>query len=460
MNNYFNQIELLRDYFDKGKTRDITYRKELLQNLYIEIEKHSDLICEAVHKDFHKSKEEMLITEVFPVLSEIKYTISNLKSWSKPKTVWSNILIQPSLSKMHASPKGMVLIFAPWNYSFYLAMMPFVSAIAAGNVVILKPAHETENVSNVMKSIIEKVFPSNHAIVILGEGKTIAEELLSKYRFDHILFTGSQKAGSWIAQKASEKLTPFSLELGGKSPAIVDDTANLDIAAKRIVWGKFINAGQTCVCPDYTLVHRSVEQLFLEKCKKYTIELFGADALNSEKYTHLINEVRFDKVVSYLQDGELIFGGKYDRSKLCIEPTIIKVNDTTKPVMNEEIFGPVLPVLTYENYDELLSMVRKNRNPLSFYVFTKNNGFKNKLIYDVEFGGGCSNNVILQMGNPRLPFGGIQQSGSGNYHGKWGFDTFSNVKPVVHFARWFDINLHYHPYTANKVNVIKRFFGL
>ena len=277
------QINEMRTFFDNGSTKDISLRKQLLQNLFKEIENNSDIICEAVYKDFHKSKEEMLITEIYPVLSEIKHTISKLNSWAKAENVWSNILIQPSLSKIHKSPKGIVLIFAPWNYSFYLALMPFVSAIAAGNVLILKPAHETPNIANIINSIIEKIFPFNHASVILGEGKTTAEYLLNNFRFDHVFFTGSTQVGSWIAQKASEKLSPFTLELGGKSPAVVDESSNIEIAAKRIVWGKFLNAGQTCVCPDYVLIHETKQEEFISKCKKYIVELFGNDKNTARK---------------------------------------------------------------------------------------------------------------------------------------------------------------------------------
>lgn len=453
-------IASMKSYFDAGHTMQVDTRKKMLKDLFTAIEAHSDEICEAVFKDFHKSREEMLVTEIYPVLSEIKHTLSHVSSWSKPKSILSNILIQPSSSKIYKTPKGLVLIFAPWNYSFYLAMMPFVSAIAAGNVVLLKPAHETANVAAVIQKIIHKVVNPSVAQVILGEGKEIADSLFSQYRFDHVFFTGSTQAGSWIAQKCSEKLTPFTLELGGKSPAVVDKQVNLDIAAKRIVWGKYLNAGQTCVCPDYALVHKDVEEEFISLCKKHITELFGTNALESENYTHIINHQRFDKIISYLTDGTLLYGGKYDKSKLCIEPTLIRVNDLSTPIMKEEIFGPVLPIITYQTYDEALSIIRQNRNPLSFYVFTKNNEFADKLFQNVEFGGGCSNNVIIHLGNPSLPFGGVQQSGMGSYHGKWGFDTFSNLKPVVHFAKWFDISLHYHPYTKNKLSLIKRFFGL
>lgn len=453
-------IAEMKSYFDAGHTMPIESRKKMLKELYSTIESHSDDICQAVFKDFHKSKEEMLVTEIYPVLSEIKHTIAHINAWSKPKNVLSNLLIQPSSSKIYKTPKGLVLIFAPWNYSFYLSLMPFVSAIAAGNVVLLKPAHETANVSDVIRRIIDKVFDKNVANVILGDGKEIAEMLFSHFRFDHVFFTGSTQAGSWIAQKCSEKLTPFTLELGGKSPAVVDKQVNLDVAAKRIVWGKYLNAGQTCVCPDYVLVHKDVESEFISLCKKHIVELFGNNTLESESYTHIINAQRFDRIVTYLKDGEIVQGGKYDKATLCIEPTIIKVNDLNTSVMKEEIFGPVLPIVTYENYNEALSIIRQNRNPLSFYVFTKNNDFAEKLFLNVEFGGGCSNNVIIHLGNPGLPFGGVQQSGMGSYHGKWGFDTFSNTKPVVHFAKWFDISLHYHPYTKNKLSLIKRFFGL
>jgi aldehyde dehydrogenase (NAD+) len=450
----------LKKFFDEGKTLDINFRIQSLKTLYSEIESNKELLYVAAKNDFNKSRDEFSLTEIYPVLADIKHTLSQLKKWVKPERRSTNLLLLPASSKIYKSPKGVVAIFAPWNFPFYLSIMPLVSAVAAGNVCILKPAHETHHMSLAIKEIISKSFHPDHVTVVTGDGKLTGDLMLDNFEFNHIFFTGSANVGKQIMVKAAKNLTPITLELGGKSPAIIEKNYGLDRAAKKIVWAKFVNAGQTCVAPDYVLVHSQDKAAFISLCKKYIGEFFSQNPIENEDYTHMVHEVRFDKVINYLKDGEVHFGGRYDRSKLAIEPTIITPNSIDVPMMKEEIFGPVLPIITYENLDEVVDIVRKNRYPLALYVFNSSSEFKNNIFRKIEFGGGCQHNALYHLGNPNLPFGGIQKSGIGNYHGYDGFLTFSNVKSVLNSAKWFDLPLFYQPYTEGKLKVIRKFFGI
>lgn len=451
-------IPPMQHYFDEGHTLDITFRRQCLIQLQHAIEDNTDAICEAIYKDFHKPKGEMMLTEILTTLAELKHFIDNIYQWTKAQRVSTNILLMPASSKIYRSPKGTVLVIAPWNYPFYLSMMPLISAVAAGNCVVLKPASETYHTSLIISKIVAAVFDAKHVAVVTGEGKLTGEMLLDNFEFNHIFFTGSTRVGRWIMAKASEHLTPVTLELGGKSPAIVDKNYDLDRAAKKIVWGKFINAGQTCVCTDYVLVHRSQYQAFVQKCIHYIKLFFGDDPLQSLDYSYIINDSRFERIATLMQEGDILHGGSMDRSKRCIEPTLIIPHSMDTALMSEEIFGPLLPILTYEDKSEVLDTIRKNRYPLSLYLFTNDADFK-KFIFDkVEFGGGCEHTTVYHLGNPHLPFGGIQRSGMGSYHGKYGLDAFSNVKPVLNTAKWFDIPLLYQPYTAGKLNILKKLF--
>ncbi len=454
------KIGNMKSFFDNGNTLDIKQRKILLKKLEQSIEKRTQDICDAIYKDFHKPQGEMLLTEILTTLAELRHTISNLEKWTRPQSVSTNILVMPASSKLYKSPKGIVLIFAPWNYPFYLAMMPFISAIAAGNVVVLKPASETMHMSLLIKEIVAEVFDEKHAFVILGEGRPTGELLLDNFVFNHIFFTGSAKVGKWIMEKAAPNLTPVTLELGGKSPAIIGKGYDLDRAAKKIVWGKFINAGQTCVCTDYVLLHSSQMEEFVNLCKKHIIALFGDNVFESPDYSYMINHTRYNRVLELMQQGKILFGGKTDENKRCIEPTLIQPNSLDEAIMNEEIFGPVLPIITYDTKEQVVDIVRRNRYPLALYMFSDDKSFA-KYIYDkIEFGGGCENTTVFHLGNPHLPFGGIQNSGMGSYHGKHGIDTFSNVKPILNTAKWFDMALLYQPYTSNKIKILKQLFKM
>jgi aldehyde dehydrogenase (NAD+) len=449
----------MRSYFDNGATLSIEMRIEALKKLKSEITNNIGPICEALNKDFHKPEAEVILTEVYPVLSDLNHTISKIKKWSKPESRNTNILLIPSSSKIIKSPKGLVLIISPWNYPFYLSMMPLISAIAAGNVAILKPANETYNTSLIIKSIIESSFKKEHVCCVTGDGKITGELLLDNYIFNHLFFTGSARVGKWMMEKASKNLIPITLELGGKSPSIIEKGYDLKLAAKKIVWGKFINAGQTCVSTDYVLVHKDDVDRFVNECKKEITSLFGEDVFNSKNYAHIINDIRFEKVVSYLSQGNVLFGGKHKAEIRCIEPTLIIPNNLDEPIMKEEIFGPVLPIISYENENEIINVVRKNRYPLALYIFNKSSAFEKYIFERIEFGGGCNHNTIYHLGNPNLPFGGIQASGLGTYHGIEGFNTFSNMKSVLKSKKWFDIPLLYQPYTASKLKILRKFFN-
>ncbi len=454
------RLPLLKEHFDNGHTLDLAERKKALIKLKTNIQKYSDDICEAIFKDFHKPKSEMLLTEIYTVLSDLDHTINHIDKWAKPQAIPTSVLLLPATSKIYKSPKGLVLIIAPWNYPFYLSMMPLIAAVAAGNCVVVKPANETYHTSLVIQKIAAESFDSRHVITVLGEGALTGSMLLDNFQFNHVFFTGSARVGKWIMEKAAKNLTPITLELGGKSPAIIEKGYDLNRAAKKIVWGKFINAGQTCVATDYVLVHKDDEAAFIESCKKYIIELFGSDVFGSKEYSHMINEVRFDKVVSYLENEKIVFGGKYDKASRCIEPTLIKLDDLDKPIMKDEIFGPILPIITYDSKDKIIATVRKNRYPLALYLFNNSSSFKDYIFSKIEFGGGCVHNTVYHLGNPNLPFGGIHTSGFGQYHGKVGFDTFSNTKSVLSSAKWFDLSLLYQPYTEGKLALIRMLFRI
>jgi aldehyde dehydrogenase (NAD+) len=451
-------VPALRHYFDDGHTLDIEFRRKCIEKLGQEIEDRTEDICKAIYLDFHKPKGEMLLTEIFTTLAEIKHFVSNIDSWTSASKVRTNLLLMPASSKVYKSPKGVVLIIAPWNYPFYLSMMPLISAVAAGNCVVVKPASETYHTSIIIQQIIEAVFAPEHVKVITGEGQITGEMLLDNFAFNHIFFTGSARVGKWIMSKAAAQLTPLTLELGGKSPAIVDRGYDLDRAAKKIVWGKYINAGQTCVCTDYVLVHKSEFHAFVEKCIHYIKLFFGEDPLHSADYSHIINEARFIRLCHLMEQGDILYGGKTFDADTCIEPTLIVPHTFDAEIMKEEIFGPILPIITFETKEEVVAMVRRNRYPLSLYLFTNSSDFKQYIFDKIEFGGGCEHTTVYHLGNPHLPFGGIQNSGMGNYHGKYGVDTFSNLKPVLNTAKWFDIPLLYQPYTSKKINLLKRLF--
>jgi aldehyde dehydrogenase (NAD+) len=432
---------------------DIGYRKETLTKLLNNLTIHESEIVQALYDDFKKPAFEAVITETSYVISELTDTIKNIHKWAKPKKVFPSILNFPSKDYIYKEPYGKVLIIAPWNYPYQLALCPLISAVASGNQVVLKPSELTPNTSAVIAKIIEKTFHINHVEVIQG-GVEITQNLLSQ-RWDYIFFTGSVAVGKIVAKAAAENLTPITLELGGKNPCIVDETANLKLAAKRIVWGKFINAGQTCIAPDYILVQKDMKSKFIEYLKEEITLAYGTNPEISPDFARIINEKNFSRLVNMIEADKVIFGGQTDRTNCYVAPTLIEESNPDSPIMQDEIFGPLLPILTYQSEADIKTIISKYEKPLSLYVFTENKSFAEKIIRNYSFGGGCINDTLIHFSNKRLPFGGVGHSGIGAYHGSLSFDTFSHKKGIVKKANWLDLPMRYAPYKG-KLNPIKK----
>jgi len=432
---------------------DIGYRKETLKKLLYNIQKSEDLIVKALYDDFKKPEFEAVLTETNYVISELKDTIKNINKWAKRKRVFPSILNFPSTDYIFKEPYGNVLIIAPWNYPFQLALCPLISAVAAGNRVVLKPSELTPHTSAIITKIIEKTFHVNHVEVFEG-GVEVSNKLLAQ-RWDYIFFTGSVAVGKIVARAAAENLTPVTLELGGKNPCIIDETANLKLAAKRIIWGKFINAGQTCIAPDYIVIQKNMKVNFISFLIEEIIKAYGKKMEKSPDFARIINTKNWVRLDSMIEREKVIFGGETDAEKLYISPTLIEDPALDSPVMKEEIFGPILPILTYETESEIQNIVSKYEKPLAFYVFSENKLFAKKLIKAYSFGGGCINDTVVHFSNKRLPFGGVGHSGIGAYHGQLSFDIFSHHKAVVKKANWLDLPMRYAPY-KDKLTSLKR----
>lgn len=432
---------------------NIGYRKASLENLLKNIEMHENEIVDALYKDFKKPVFESVVTETSYVISDLKATIKNLSKWAKPKKVLPSLLNFPSSDYIYSQPYGNVLIIAPWNYPFQLALCPLVAAVAAGNKVTLKPSELTPNTSFLIAKIIRETFEVKHVVAILGDAK-IAENLL-KNRWDFIFFTGSVKVGKIVAKAAAEHLTPVVLELGGKNPCIVEKSANLKLSAKRIVWGKFINAGQTCIAPDYLLVHNSIKQEFINFLKQEIINFYSENPELSPDFARIINKDNWKRQVELLENQNIIFGGVANEDDLFLSPTLIDEPSLDSKLMQDEIFGPILPIVAFQNEHDLKVIISKYEKPLSLYVFSENNEFSNRIIKQYSFGGGCVNDTIVHFSNNRLPFGGVGNSGIGAYHGKLSFDVFSHQKAIVRKATWLDIPLRYAPY-SHKTKLIRK----
>ena len=441
----FTQLKAMRNYYESGATRPYAFRKHQLQLVKDAILKYENEINDALYSDLKKSPEEAYATETGLLLAEINLTIKNLHRWMKPERVKTNLLNFPSSSKILHHSRGVVLIISPWNYPLQLLLMPLVGAIAAGNCVVLKPSELAPATANVIKKIISDIFPAEYIKVYPGEGSEIIPAMIESFHFDYIFYTGSTAVGKSIYQMAANDLIPVTIELGGKSPAIIESDANLPVAAKRIVVGKFINAGQTCVAPDYLLIHEDIFEKFTAQLRETIRQFFGDDAKESHDYGRIINEKRFDTLVSYLSEGKIISGGAHDRASLFIEPTILENISLDASIMKEEIFGPILPVISFKTMEEALSIIKKNENPLAFYVFTSDIKKEKAWLDKVAFGGGCVNNTIYHFSNPYLPFGGIVRSGIGAYHGKYSFDVFTHARPVMKTSTWFDPAIKYPP---------------
>ncbi|WP_284652342.1 aldehyde dehydrogenase [Flavobacterium terrisoli] len=432
---------------------DINYRKQSLLKLLTAVEQHEEAIVQALQDDFKKPAFEAVITETSYVLAELKHTIKNINKWAKPKSVLPSLLNFPSSDYIYKEPFGKVLIIAPWNYPYQLALAPLISAVAAGNQVVLKPSELTPSTSRIIAKIIHETFDKNHVECIEG-GTQVAQELLAE-RWDYIFFTGSVGVGKIVAKAAAEHLTPVTLELGGKNPCIIDQSANLKLTAKKIVWGKFLNAGQTCIAPDYLLVHQNVKTQLIDYLKEEITNAYGENPEESADFARIINEKNWQRQVAMLQNGHILFGGKSTAKDFYIAPTLLNEPESESLVMKEEIFGPILPILGYETEADLDQIITRYEKPLSLYVFTENNGLAKKIITKYSFGGGCINDTVIHFANKRLPFGGVGHSGIGAYHGKLSFDLFSHHKSIVKKGNWLDIPTRYAPYKG-KLNNMKK----
>lgn len=453
MENIKEQINQLKTYFNEGKTLDLDKRIGALKAFKSTLIKKEKEIFEAVNKDLNKSPFEAYATEMLLVLEEIDMAIKKIKTWSKPKKVSGGLINFPSKGKIYPQPYGSVLIISPWNYPVQLALLPLVGAIASGNTVLIKPSELSPHTSEVIKDIVEEAFDKGHVNTILGDA-SVATEIL-KEKFDLIFFTGSTAVGKIIMQAAAEHLTPVILELGGKSPCIVDETANLELAAKRIVWGKFINSGQTCIAPDYLLVAASIKEPLVEKMKVWIKKFYFEDNVISREYGKIINEKHFNRLLAMLDNGQVICGGKSHQDKLIIEPTLMVDVPLDSQVMTEEIFGPLLPILTINNIDEAIGFINEKDKPLALYYFSEDKKRCEKLLKLTASGGGCINDTIMHVSTHTLPFGGVGASGMGAYHGKKSFEAFSHYRGVLFKSTKIDLNLKYPP-SGDKLKLVKK----
>ena len=430
--------------FTKTNSNSVNYRIQILNSLLKTISKNESKIYHALKKDLNKHEFESFLSEVLLVKREIKLFTKKLKRWSRKKRVSGSIFNFPSKNYLIPEPYGNTLIITPWNYPFQLSLTPLIGAVAAGNTVIIKPSELAPNTSSVLKELIEAVFPQNLVSVIEGDADT-AKYLLDK-KWDYIFFTGSTRIGKIIAEKAAKHLTPITLELGGKSPCIVDQGIDIDKVAKRIVSGKFVNCGQTCIAPDYIVVNNHVKDELISMLKKNIISTFGSTPIKSDSYGRIINTNNLLRLKENLINQNIEFGGKIDEKNLYVEPTLVIDPDVNSEIMKEEIFGPILPILSYENENDLEKILDANPSPLAFYIFSKNQKFIDKLINSNKFGGCVVNDTLIHYVNSNLPFGGIGESGMGAYRGKFSFDTFSHYKPVLKKKSMIDIPFRYGPY--------------
>ena len=451
-------LEALRQYFQSGATQPFEFRLLQLKRLKQMVLDNEQALYKALHADLKKTDEDAWATEIGFFLSELNYTIEHLKGWMQPKSVPTNLVNLPSSSFTIQEPLGVVCIIAPWNYPFQLLFTPLIGAIAGGNCAVLKPSEFAPATAAVMGKMIADLFPNNYMLYLEGEGATVLPPLLTENRFDHIFYTGSTMVGKIIYKLAAEQLVPVTLELGGKSPAVICDDANLRVAARRLANPKFSNCGQMCIAPDYILVPHALKDALIKELIIALQAFYGADAENSEHYGKIINDKQWLRLTSYLGDGEIVYGGKSNREKLFIEPTILTGVHADAKIMQDEIFGPILPILTYENREEALAIFQKNPNPLAFYVFTENKNDEAYWLTNVPSGGACVNNATMHITNHELPFGGRGFSGTGGYHGKLSFDTFTHTKSVLKTPTWIDPSFKYPPYKG-KGWLIKRLIG-
>ena len=449
------QIKQQRVFFWSGRPHKVSFRIEALQKLKRAIIANEREICAALAEDLGKPELEAVISEIALVTREIDFICSHLRRWVKPQRVRTSLLNVPARGSVRCEPLGVALIIGPWNYPFQLLLSPLVGALAAGNCALLKPSELTTHTAEVVGRIIAETFAPEYVSVVQG-GPEVAQALLDEH-FDIIFFTGSTRVGRLVMQAAARHLTPVILELGGKSPAIVDADADLAMAARRIVWGKFFNAGQTCVAPDYLLVHDDVKQELLDRMAARIAECYGPDPQQSPDYARIVNLAHFDRLAAYLADGTLVAGGALDRDTRYLAPTILDGVSWQSPVMQEEIFGPILPVVSFNDNDDALELISRHPSPLALYYFSRDADKQRRFMTAGTFGGGCVNDTIIHLTEHHLPFGGVGSSGQGRYHGKASFEAFSHVKSVLERGTWLDLPLRYPPY-AGKLKLLKALF--
>jgi aldehyde dehydrogenase (NAD+) len=444
-----------RAFFDAGKTKDIDFRIAQLKKLKDGIRKFEPEIMASLYDDLRKPLFESYASEIGIVYTEIDHVIRNLRSWSRTRRVATPLIHFLSRSYVYSEPYGVVLIVSPWNYPFLMAVAPLIGAIAAGNCVLIKPSEFSSSTSQIIAKIISELFSPDYVTVFQGEAQ--ATQNLLEEKFDYIFFTGSTAVGRIIMTAAARHLTPVTLELGGKSPCIVHEDAALNYGIKRIAWGKFLNAGQTCIAPDYVLIHRKIKDSFIEKMIKTIHAFYGDDPMMSPDYARIINERHFNRIISLMKNGRILYGGKYLSKDLYISPTIIDQISPEEPLMLEEIFGPLLPLVEYDNIDEAIAFVNQRPRPLALYCFSENREIQDKVLRETSSGGGCINDTISHIGSQELPFGGIGDSGMGAYHGKTSFDTFSHQRGVLFHSNLVDIPLRYPPY-RDRVSLLQFVF--
>lgn len=444
-----------KEFFESGKTINVDYRIKNLKKLNDIIKKNEDKILSELKKDLGKSNFEGYVTEVGILYDDINFHIKNVKKWSSEEKRKSPIVYYPSKSYIYKEPYGVTLIIGPFNYPFQLVIAPLIGAISAGNTAIIKPSENSRNIALLLEKLINENFPEEYLRVVnpLGGKETVS--LLLDKPFDYIFFTGSVRVGKLVMQKAAQHLTPVTLELGGKSPCIVDSDAKLKLAAKRIVWGKFLNAGQTCVAPDYLCVHKSVKDELLKLIINEIRVQFGENVRNSEDYPRIVNKSSLERLSGYLNDGKIYYGGNIDEDSLYMEPTLIIKPDLNSPLMSDEIFGPILPILVYEDLDNVIKFINHREKPLALYYFSESKKKIKYVLTSTTSGGVTINDTIIHVANPNLPFGGVGNSGVGKYHGKESFETFTHNKSVMKRGTFIEFNIRFAPY-KNKLNLVKR----
>lgn len=449
----------LKEFFNTNRTKDVNFRIKQLKNLRDSIKHYEPEIVQALRDDLRKSDFEIYTTEIGFVLKELDYTIKHLKKWAKTERVSTPVYLKPSNAYIVKEPYGVALIIVPFNYPFQLAFVPLIGAVAAGNCAVVKPSKRTSRCAEVICRIIAQTFSDNYVKCILPT-EMASSELLSG-DFDYMFFTGSTQTGKLVAEAAAKKLIPYTLELGGKSPVIVDKNANLEQAARKIAWGKFLNSGQTCIAPDFVLVHEDVKQELVNNLISSIKAFYGVFAQESKDYGRIIDTDAFRRLQELIgkEAENIIYGGDTDECGLYIEPTLLNVDSYEAPSMQEEIFGPVLPIMTYINVDSVIDTLRNKPKPLALYVFSKDKEFYWKIIKSLSFGGGAVNDTIQHTTNVEMPFGGIGYSGVGRYHGKYTFDAFTHLKSILVRNPEIDMNIMYPPYSFETVKRVRKFFG-